>query len=51
MDVRHIVVLSQLLTVETLATSGRAHDDDFDGLEVSFLAKLLLHLLDILCKS
>jgi hypothetical protein len=46
-DMRHIVVLGQLLRVEALAREWFAEDGNLEGLQVALLAEFVLHLLDI----
>jgi len=47
MNMRHIVVLGQLLRIEALASEWLANNCDLEGLQVALLAELVLHLLDI----
>ena len=46
-DVRHAVVLGELLSVERLATARLARDGDLKWLEAALLAELLLDPLDV----
>ena len=47
MNVRHVVVLSELLGVEGLASERLSDNSDLEWLEVTFFAELVLHLLDV----
>lgn len=45
-DVRHVVVLSELLRVKTLASARRTLDDDLDRAQASLLLEFLLDEVD-----
>lgn len=47
MDMRHVIVLSQLLRIEALACEWFAEDGNLEGLQVALLAKFVFNLLDI----